>query len=409
MRRFLIPGALPGLNHFQMRTGIFFSSGLLFARPGAALSWTSNLWLAVLALGVAAAEPVATLPPAVPHLAMAREVTAAIHQQFWMPKEALYRGELGKDDPESIWGGGVLFSMLAAAARHEPQTYGAELLRFYDSLDRYWDNGVKIPGYEPCPTTGGGNDKYYDDNAWMVLTFAEAYQQTGDARMIQRAYDTLVFVLSGWDDTLGGGIWWHQQHKQDCKNTCANAPAAVGCLTLAKMRPDRRERMTDKALEIVTWTRKNLQAENGLFMDHINAKTKQINRVTLTYNSALMLRAELMLYQATHDAAHLKEAQRIGRAADELCHRGTTVYRDPPRWSHLMVEADLELHRQTGDTRALARAKATADSFYKSWREADGKMKLIDQASVARTLWLLVDSETTTGREFWKKMDGPGR
>ena len=367
-----------------------------------------SCFLALLAVGVAA-EPGPIPPPPAPHLAMAREVTAAIQQKFWMPKEALYRHEVGKDDPEYIWGSGVLFSMLTGAARHEPQPYGAELLRYYDALDRYWDKSVKIPGFEPCPTQGGGNDKYYDDNAWMVLTFAEGYQQTGDARMIRRAYDTLAFVLSGWDDTLGGGIWWHQQHKQDCKNTCANAPAAVGCLTLAKARPDRRERMTAKALEIVAWTRKNLQAENGLYMDNINAKTNRINRVTLTYNSALMLRAELMLYQATHDAAHLKEAERIGRAADDLCHRGTAVYRDQPRWSYLMVEADLELNRQTGDARALERAKATADSFYKSWQEADGKMKLIDQASVARTLWLLVDRETATGRAFWEKMDGPAR
>jgi hypothetical protein len=364
--------------------------------------------LVLLATGVAAAEPAAAPPPA-PHLAMAREVTAAIHQQYWMPEKAWYRRDLAKDEPEFIWGGGVLFSMLTGAARHEPQLYQADLLRFYDGLDRYWDREVKIPGYEPCPTKGGGNDKYYDDNAWMVLTFAEAYQQTGDARMIRRAYDTLVFVLSGWDDTLGGGIWWHQQHKDDSKNTCANAPAAVGCLTLAKARPDRRQRMVAKALEIVAWTRKNLQAENGLYMDHIKATTRKLNRATLTYNSALMIRAELMLHQATGDAAHLQEAQRISRAADDLCHRGSAVYRDPPRWSHLMVEADLELHRQTGDARALERAKATAAAYYKSWQEAAGKMKLIDQASIARTLWLLVDSETPTGRAFWQKMDGPGR
>jgi hypothetical protein len=364
--------------------------------------------LVLLATGVGAAEPPAVPPPA-PHLAMAREVTAAIHQHYWMPEKALYRRQPGKDEPEFIWGGGVLFSMLAGAARHEPQLYQADLLRFYDGLDRYWDRQVKIPGYEPCPTTGGGNDKYYDDNAWMVLTFAEAYQQTGDARMIRRAYDTLVFVLSGWDDTLGGGIWWHQQHKDDSKNTCANAPAAVGCLMLAKTRPDRRERMITKANEIVAWTRRNLQAENGLYMDNINATNRKLNRVTLTYNSALMIRAELMLHDATGDAAHLREARRISRAADDLCHRGTAVYRDPPRWSHLMVEADLELHRKTGDARALERAKATAAAYYQSWQEAGGKMKLIDQASIARTLWLLVDSETPAGRAFWQKMDATKR
>ncbi len=347
-------------------------------------------------------------PPPSGHLAMAREVTAAIQTKYWMPERKLYRTEPGKNEPEMVWGGGILFAMLTAAARHDPDTYKAEMLNFYEGLDTYWDTKVKIPGYEPCPTKGGGNDKYYDDNAWLVLNFAEAYQLSGDPRLIRRAYDTLTFVMSGWDDVLGGGIWWHEQHKDNSKNTCINAPAAVGCLTMAKYRPDRKPRMVERAREIVAWTRKNLQAGNGLYMDHIKADTGWINRGTLTYNSALMIRAELMLHEATGEESYLKEAKRIAAAVERLCHRGTLVYRDPPRWSHLQVEADLELYRKLGDTRALERAKANAGSMFKRWK--DGKdEKLIDQASVARTLWLLADHETETGRAFWKKMDGTAR
>jgi uncharacterized protein YyaL (SSP411 family) len=132
-----------------------------------------------------------------------------------------------------------------------------------------------------------------------------------------------------------------------------------------------------------------------------------MNRVKLTYNSALMLRAELMLHQATGDEAHLREAKRIGRAAADLCHRGTLVYRDAPKWAHLMVEADLELHRHTGDPQLLARARANADAYYHRWQNERHRMKLIDQASVARTLWLVVDAESATGREFWKMVDAP--
>ena len=327
-----------------------------------------------------------------------------------MPERALYRQAIGKNDPEMIWGGGVLFSMLAGAARHEPATYREDLLRYFKGLDAHWDTAVKIPGYEPCPTRGNGNDKYYDDNAWMVLVFTEAYYLTDDAAMARRAYDTLKFVISGWDDTLGGGIWWHQGHKDGTKNTCSNAPAAVGCLMLAKLRPDRRKAMTDKALEIVQWTRRTFQDDDGLYMDSIKAETRRMNRVKLTYNSALMLRAELMLHQATGDEAHLREANRIGRAAADLCHRGTLVYRDAPKWAHLMVEADLELHRHTGDPQLLARARANADAYYQRWQTERQRMKLIDQASVARTLWLVVDAETAAGREFWKKVDaGPKR
>jgi len=346
------------------------------------------------------------VPPA--SLARAMEVTADIHAKYWMPQQSLYRAKPGSNDPEMAWGSSALFSMLVAASRHAPQTYQRDLLKFFDGLNRYWDTAVKIPGYEPCPTKGNGNDKYYDDNAWMVLTFAEAYQLTGNAKLLRRAYDTLTFVMSGWDDVLGGGIWWHQTHKELRKNTCSNGPAAVGCLTLAKYHPERRKRMVERALEIVNWTRKNLQADDGLYMDSIHVETRDINRGTLTYNSALMLRAELMLHQATGDVSHLKEAQRISRAADKLCQSGTAVYRDPPRWSHLMVEADLELNRNTGDARALERARANADAYHKRWKAGE-TLAILDQAALARALWLLADSETTTGRAFWKKFDATQR
>lgn len=341
-------------------------------------------------------------------LEMAKEVTSAVHRDYWMEDRSLYRHEIGKDDPEMIWGGGILFSMLTAASRHEPDRYQAPLVEYFEGLESYWDTGVEIPGYEPSPTSGGGNDKYYDDNAWMVLTLAEAYQVTGLNSFIRRSYDTLIFVVSGWDETLGGGIWWHEGHKGNCKNTCINAPAAVGCLTLAKYRESRRPRLIRKAEEIVAWTREHLQNEVGLYMDHIRADTGEVDRVTLTYNSALMLRAELMLYKATGDAGRLQEAVRIGRAAERLCHSGTLVFRDAPKWSHLMLEADLDLHRETGEQAFLERAEANGESYYQRWKDGEA-FELIDLASIARGLWLLADGETAHGREFWKTMDAPTR
>ncbi len=355
--------------------------------------------------------PLAILPagaePAADNLARAKEVTAGVCRDFWMPERGLFRQKPGVNDPEMIWGGGILFSMLTAAARNEPETYHPMLLDNFKGLQTHWDSAVEIPGYEPCPTRGNGNDKYYDDNAWMVITFTEAWHQTGKPEFARQAYETLKFVISGWDDVLDGGIWWHEKHKGNSKNTCSNAPTAVGCLMLAKLRPDRHKAMIDKALEIRNWTRTLFQDADGLYMDSINTETRRMNRAKLTYNSGLMLRAELMLHQATGKAEHLEEAKRIGAAAKGLCHRDTLVYRDPPKWAHLMVEADLELHRLTGDAALLDRARANADSYYKRWKEKGNDIALIDQASIARTLWLVAEMESPEGREFWKKVDAP--
>src|SRR5206468_11033686 len=115
---------------------------------------------------------------------------------FYLPKEGLYAHSLTQRQPEFMWGNGIMFSALLGAARHDPQTYSPLVTRFFKSMDRYWDTRVKIPGYEPLPTRGGGNDKYYDDNAWMVLACLEAYEMTHDRMYLERAQQTLNFVLS---------------------------------------------------------------------------------------------------------------------------------------------------------------------------------------------------------------------
>jgi uncharacterized protein YyaL (SSP411 family) len=282
------------------------------------------------------------------------------------------------------------------------------LQKFFAGLDGYWDRKAAIPGYEPAPTSGGGTDKYYDDNAWLVLTFLEAYELTGSQDLLIRASETLNFVLSGWDDTLGGGIWWHEAHekKSKGKNTCANAPTAVACLRLARFStPERAGELVATARKIVAWTVAKLQEPDGLFADAIHLDGTW-NHAKLTYNSGLMLRAFLELYHVDGDPKHLAEAKRIATAADSFIRRQSGTYRDAAKWSHLMVEADLALFRITGEEFLLERARRNADFYYMLWQHRRPK-ELITVASFARTLWLLADTETTVGKTFWEKSDQP--
>jgi hypothetical protein len=339
----------------------------------------------------------------------AREVMAEIQKTFYNAHTGLYARSTTDAKPDFMWGNGVMFSALVGAARHEPAHYRPILEKFFEGLGGYWDPKAKVPGYEPGQTSGNGHDKYYDDNAWMVLTFLEAYELTHRPHYLKRAGETLDFVLSGWDDVGGGGIWWHEQHKGDGKNTCANAPAAVGCLWLAKRRDARAAApLNEKAQAIVTWTAANLQGENGLFWDNKKMTTGEVNRGTLTYNSALMIRAFLGLHRLTGKREPLEEARRIARAGDDFLRRSTGVYRDPVKWSHLMVEADLELYRVTREDYLLQRARKNADAFYTTWK-TEPPSDLISQASIARTLWLLADLETEVGRSFWQAVDKSGR
>ena len=99
----------------------------------------------------------------------------------------------------------------------------------------------------------------------MVLGFTEAYQNTNDPKFLQMARATQEFVLSGWDDLLGGGIYWKLDHHS--KNTCSNAPAAAAALRLFQVAGDRAQ--APWALRIRDWTQAKLQDTDGLYWDNI--------------------------------------------------------------------------------------------------------------------------------------------
>src|SRR5918993_5450164 len=53
----------------------------------------------------------------------AEEVTRHIQAKYWDEKTALYAHSTTDGNAEAMWGNGVMFSALVAAAKHEPQTY----------------------------------------------------------------------------------------------------------------------------------------------------------------------------------------------------------------------------------------------------------------------------------------------
>ncbi len=341
-----------------------------------------------------------------PYIAEAGEVTAYVQKTYWDPQRGFYFDKPGDGrKPDYIWRQAAAFSMLVGAARHEPKEYRPLLAKHFKGMQAYWDAKVAIPAYEPAPTKGNGSDKYYDDNAWLVITFAEAYQLTGDREYLSRATETAKFVLSGEDDQAGGGIWWHQAHHDGSKNTCANGPGALGFLRLASLGPaNESDVWATAARKAVDWTTQKLQDRDGLYDDRLIVATGEVKRGKLTYNSALMLRSYLALYRRDGRPEDLEQAKRIGKAAEKLLDAKTGVYRDPLKWSQFMVEADLDLYRATGEEYLLKRAKTSADAYYAAWKKQPAP-DMMSNAGTARILWLLTDTETDVGKAFWQHAD----
>jgi predicted alpha-1,6-mannanase (GH76 family) len=129
---------------------------------------------------------------------------------------------------------------------------------------------------------------------------------------LKKSIETWKFVISGWDNKLGGGIYWCEQ-KKESKNTCSNAPGSVLALKLYEATKD--TAFLNWGVRIYNWTKTNLQdTTDYLYFDNKSLSGK-IGRQKYTYNSGQMLQAAALLYKLTGQKAYLDEAQQIAKSA----------------------------------------------------------------------------------------------
>ena len=336
----------------------------------------------------------------------AEEQTSWIQAHYYDAVAKKYRDSYPVD-PKALpwtlmWANGVQWRVLAAAARYDPAQYRPILDDFGQGLREYWDPQPKgtPPGFNAYCSGPGGDDKYYDDNAWLVLGYLEAYEATHDPKYRQWARETQTFVLSGWDDKLGGGIYWSLKHQG--KATAANAPASVGALRLAAL-GDTEQR--DWALRIVNWVDATLKADNGLYWDNI-ALDGKVEKTEWTYNTGLMIQADLLLFQTQGDRKALGEAERSADAAIATWQDlATGAFTNNANFTHLLCEGLLRLYQADHDIRYLDAVRrhaafgyryvrdAQGGGYWNDWtktpHKADERKALLENASDARLFWLL--------------------
>jgi uncharacterized protein YyaL (SSP411 family) len=328
------------------------------------------------------------------------EMLAKIQADFWLPTRGLYADEItvGKpapDHPAFMWGCGVELPALTAGATVDRKTWETPLRRYIESLDRYWIEGKGVGGYDVLPNAAS-LDRYYDDNEWIVLALCDAYDLLPEAQYRERAVKTFQFVLSGQDDALGGGIYWHEQDRSS-KNTCSNGPAAAAALRLYQITRDRK--YLGIGLRLYEWTNAHLQDTDGLYFDNIKLDGK-VEKTKWSYNTALMLRTACLLYAITHDRKYLTEAQRVAQAA--VAHwfqPDTGAISDIGQFAHLLCEALLALYDQDHDPQWLDAVRKALVCVHDKARDPNGyyaenwaatqnlpltKVKLLTQAAVAR-------------------------
>ena len=215
-----------------------------------------------------------------------------------------------------LWPTSGVFSGVNALLKSTGNSKYSSMLeeRVLPGLQHYFDDTREPFCYQSYITEAGESDRFYDDNVWLAIDFCESFQLTRKQEYLDKSVQLWQFIISGWDDKLGGGIYWCEQKKQS-KNTCSNAPASVLAFQLFEATGD--SAYFNWGKKIYNWTKQNLQdSSDRLYFDNKNLEGK-VDKRKYTYNSGQMLQSAALLYKLTGNKEYLEEAQKIASSSIE--------------------------------------------------------------------------------------------
>ena len=369
---------------------------------------------ASLACGVARADQPAPGPP--PLASWGAEALAQIEKDLRVAGSDLYaesrqpNGERGNGQfgrYSFVWPAGFQLRALAAAAHVRPEAYRQRLIRFADALERYWHEADGIGGYMVLTSR---SERFYDDNAWLLIGLIETWRVTREKRFLDRAKRLVPLLLDGEKKTDRAGIR-QREGKAGGAFTCTTAPAAVGVLELFRITQDAEHlRMGERWYAWLTDPNVGVQdAKSGLY--HQGAQWTGTRWKPLlgyrAYQSALPMQAALLLHQiktGPERKGYLAEAQRIARAAVAKWVKPDGAFGETGQWGGSdLVDALLDLYDVDRDARWLAAVRRVLRYVHDRTRDANGRYgeywnvdrrgrplgecKLLYMAPVARAYW----------------------
>lgn len=301
-----------------------------------------------------------------------------------------------------LWPTSGMLSGIAAMLEVSGDPYYKMVLdsKVIPGLNMYFDSKRSPNCYQSYINTEPVSDRFYDDNVWLVIDFADLYKITKDPYYLKQAELIWKFVISGWDDKVGGGIYWCEQ-KKTTKNTCSNAPSVVAATKLYQLTKKKEYLTWGKT--IYEWTKQHLQDESDyLYFDNISLEGK-VDKRKFAYNSGQMLQGAALLYKLTKEEHYLNDAKNIARNALPYFTREITkegklfnVYKHKTGWFYVvMARGYFELYDIDKDSRYIKQlqtnlnyiqqyAKYETGLFYADWTGVTtNKFKwLMDQACV---------------------------
>ena len=340
-----------------------------------------------------------------------KSIMQSVIKTFWDQERRLAREELA-DPPESetafIWPFCCFIEMLSEydCMDQSVEPLYTTALEPIEKYKQYRKDGMEVY----AALYGGYEDAYYDDNGWVVKTFLRAYDIFQDKKWLLKAANTIEYCYSGWDDRLGGGVYWRERDKL-YKCLCSNAPLGLFSLDLYGATKD--QKYFDWAMKLYRWSKKSFWEADGVYLDGIFTDGK-MDRTKYPYNTAFMIRLETALYQITGNPTFLLNAEYSAHASFPFfCSPGQDgklklKRLDRPWFYMCLLEAYMELYRVSEDKEKLRQyidfiAGQTARA-YRTCRNTQGfispdwwleggpapeDIQIRDQSGMARMMFLL--------------------
>jgi len=165
-------------------------------------------------------------------------------------------------------------------------------------------------------TAPGFINRFYDDEGWWALAWIDVYDITRGTQYLTMAKSIFADMVSGWDDTCSGGIWWSKDRKY--KNAIANElflSVAAHLAARANNRSERKQYLAWAAREWQWFSDSGMINSDHLVNDGLDAKCSNNRQTTWTYNQGVIIGALAELSRSDHNRALLAAAERIAEAA----------------------------------------------------------------------------------------------
>ncbi len=154
---------------------------------------------------------------------------------------------------------------------------------------------------------------FYDDNGWWGLAWVAAYDLTGEIGYLDAARRIFAHMLTGWDGTCGGGVWWNTERRY--KNAITNELFLTLAARLQQRCPGTREYLGWAQREWDWFCARGLIGASGLVNDGLDQSCRNNGGQTWTYNQGVVLGGLAALHELTGDAAYLRQGEAIADAA----------------------------------------------------------------------------------------------